>query len=928
LFAAGCSKEFAEIPSTDESGAVKSNKSAQKQGKQQAEETTRQSKLKTASATQPAFLDSADSLALWIWSGDPTTRALISNENNTRSDFLTFLDAQKADGREIDRVFLEAREKSTPSIYSDLYTVDYDPVSKGAHRDDLQTFIQKAAQKGTSVEYLDGQAIWLATDQNAKVPKQICKDVVDYNEDSAASEKFAGIHFDIQPHKINQGPYAGEWYQNRLPNGYNREWTQRWKDILDSCKATVDDYEARTGHTMTFSTDLASNYAHYNQPIRKYLNEKGGPVDYVTVKNFFDNRRNRRGNPTFFHGSYDGLTYSGGVEQNLQYFTKVPVLFGMSYGPPSVIWDQGSFYQEGESKMFSVADTLTSDYGNQNIVGSAIEHYPLDVPEDYSAGDGSTDGGGTSGGDSSDGSTDSGTSDGTTDDGTSDGTTDSGSADDGTSDGSTDSGGTNDDSTDGTESGGSTDGTSDGTDSGGSDGTTDSGGTSDGSTDGTSDDTTDDGTSDDSTDSGGTSDGSSDDSSDSTDDSGTTDESTDSGGTTDDSTDDSGTTDDSTDSGGTTDDSTDDSGTTDDSTDSGGTTDDSTDDTDSGGTSDDSTGDSATGTDPFPTDASAIGLWLWSGTPSLQNLLTNGNGAQDELFMFLANHRQDNRTIDRIFLEGRHKDPSNKFSELYDYLYDPVNNTAERPKLRDFISRANGVGTKIEYLDGQAIWLATDANAEVPKQICKDVVAYNESSVADECFAGVHFDIEPHTVTSGPHSGQWWANRLPDGYNADWTRRWKEILTSCSSTIDDYESRTGDTMTFSGDIGADYGYYNEPIRTFLNDPNGPLDYVTIMNYYDNRSNQNGNPTFFYGAHDGNTITGGVEQNLSKFDQVPLMLGMSAGPTSIAPDEASFYQEGTSAMYTVIDQLIADYASQNVVGVAIHHYAPNSYKSIR
>ena len=842
LFAAGCSKEFAEIPSTDESGAVKSNKSAQKQGKQQAEETTRQSKLKTASATQPAFLDSADSLALWIWSGDPTTRALISNENNTRSDFLTFLDAQKADGREIDRVFLEAREKSTPSIYSDLYTVDYDPVSNSAHRDDLQTFIEKAAQKGTSVEYLDGQAIWLATDQNAKVPKQTCKDVVDYNESAAASEKFAGIHFDIQPHKINQGPYAGEWYQNRLPNGYNREWTQRWKDILDSCKATVDDYEARTGDTMTFSTDLASNYAHYNQPIRKYLNKKGGPVDYVTVKNFFDNRRNRRGNPTFFHGSYDGLTYSGGVEQNLQYFTKVPVLFGMSYGPPSVIWDQGSFYQEGESKMFSVADTLTSDYGNQNIVGSAIEHYPLDVPEDYSAGDGSTDGGGTSGGDSSDGSTDSGTSDGTTDDGTSDGTTDSGSADDGTSDGSTDSGGTNDDSTDGTDSGGSTDGTSDGTDSGGSDGTTDSGGTSDGSTDGTSDDTTDD--------------------------------------------------------------------------------------TDSGGTSDDSTGDSPTQTAPFPTDASAIGLWLWSGTPSLQNLLTNGNGAQDELFTFLANHRQDNRTIDRIFLEGRHKDPSNKFSELYDYLYDPVNNTAERPKLRDFISRANGVGTKIEYLDGQAIWLATDANAEVPKQICKDVVAYNESSAADERFAGVHFDIEPHTVTSGPHSGQWWANRLPDGYNADWTRRWKEILTSCSSTIDDYESRTGDTMTFSGDIGADYGYYNEPIRTFLNDPNGPLDYVTIMNYYDNRSNQNGNPTFFYGADDGNTITGGVEQNLSKFDQVPLMFGMSAGPTSIAPDEASFYQEGTSAMYTVIDQLIADYASQNVVGVAIHHYAPNSYKSIR
>jgi hypothetical protein len=323
-------------------------------------------------------------------------------------------------------------------------------------------------------------------------------------------------------------------------------------------------------------------------------------------------------------------------------------------------------------------------------------------------------------------------------------------------------------------------------------------------------------------------------------------------------------------------------------------------------------------------------MWVWSETPSAKQLVENVGGAQDELMQFAAApHGQAGRSLNRLFFEARGHSNTDRFAQIRPVTYDPIVDPSKQASLRAFLKRAHAQGMDVEYLDGQAIWVANDINAEVPKQICQDIVAFNKTTNdVTERFDGVHFDIEPHTVRSGPYAGVWWQNKLPNGYNADWTQRWKGIMNSCRATFDAYETQTGHKLVLAGDVGADYAYYNKPILDFFNGPNSPIDYIGIMNYYDNKPNQNGQPSFFWGEHDGGTVTGGVEQNLGFWTNLPVLFGMETGPTSIAPDYMSFYQEGYTVMNSVIDQLEASYGSTNSMGVAIHHYSPGSYKDLQ
>lgn len=324
-------------------------------------------------------------------------------------------------------------------------------------------------------------------------------------------------------------------------------------------------------------------------------------------------------------------------------------------------------------------------------------------------------------------------------------------------------------------------------------------------------------------------------------------------------------------------------------------------------------------------------MWVWSEIPGAKEIVENVGGAQDELLQFAAApHGDSSRALNRLYFEARGHTNADRWSQPRTVTYDPLLDSSKQGHLRSFLRRAHAQGVTVEYLDGQAIWVASDALAEVPKQICRDIVAFNKSTndVAER-LDGAHFDIEPHTVREGPYAGLWWENRLDGGYNADWTKRWKEIMNSCRATFDAYETETGHKLILASDVGADYAYYNKPILEFFNGPNSPVDYIGIMNYYDNRPNANGQPSFFFGESEaGAPVTGGVEQNLALWTNTPLVFGIETGPTSIAPDWMSFYQEGYNAMNSVVDQLRADYGTTHALGVAIHHYSPESYKDLK
>ncbi|QDG49329.1 hypothetical protein FIV42_00830 [Persicimonas caeni] len=327
-------------------------------------------------------------------------------------------------------------------------------------------------------------------------------------------------------------------------------------------------------------------------------------------------------------------------------------------------------------------------------------------------------------------------------------------------------------------------------------------------------------------------------------------------------------------------------------------------------------------------------MWLWSESPNAQALIENADGAADELFEFLrAPHGREAQAVDRLYFEARNHNNDGRLARLRRVTYDPIGDEDERPALRAFLRRAHQQGVAVEYLDGQAIWLASEQNAKVPVRICRDIVDFNlATDDAEARFDGVHFDIEPHTVTEGPHAGMWWEERLPNGYNREWTARWKRILDSCRDSFAAYEQKTGQHLTLAVDVGADLAHYNAPMRRFLDQVDAPTDYVTVLNYYDNRPNRDGEPSFFHGAHDGNGVVGGVEQNLDLWRHTPVVFGVETGPERIAPDACSFYQEGYEALYGVLDELRgrcrARAGAATCAGAAIHHFGPDAYRQMR
>jgi hypothetical protein len=326
----------------------------------------------------------------------------------------------------------------------------------------------------------------------------------------------------------------------------------------------------------------------------------------------------------------------------------------------------------------------------------------------------------------------------------------------------------------------------------------------------------------------------------------------------------------------------------------------------------------------------ARALWLWSEAPGSQAIIENGSGAQDEFIEFAtAPHGYESRALNRVFFEARQYKNEDRWAKLREITYDPLLNPEHQENLHAFVRRAKSEGMAVEYLDGQAIWVASDDNAEAAKQLCRDVVTYNESTdELAERFDGIHLDIEPHTVREGPYGGVWWENRLEGGYNAEWTERWMDILDSCRATLDDYEGRTSHRMTLAADVGTDYSYYNKPILDHLNRADGPLDYLGVMNYFDNRPNDDGDPSYFYGRNEDGTTVGGVIENLAAWDKLPVMFAMETGPPSIAPDWQSFYENGHEQMYETIDTLVEEYDASNMIGVAIHHYGPDSYRALQ
>jgi hypothetical protein len=273
------------------------------------------------------------------------------------------------------------------------------------------------------------------------------------------------------------------------------------------------------------------------------------------------------------------------------------------------------------------------------------------------------------------------------------------------------------------------------------------------------------------------------------------------------------------------------------------------------------------------------GMWVWGAA----SLLTD-RAAQDAFFDFsVAPHGDASRRITHVYLDAG-------VSALTDAV--------TRPKLRAFVKRAHSRAIQVEFLDGDANWLTSDTNKQIPIDRCRSIVDFNAGSDVNERLHGVHYDIEPHQLGASWHQN---TGAGHDNYNDTYENNLIDILRSCHQM----------GLRVTNDTGTDYAYYVHDLWDAYM-AGGVVDYISIMNYFNTRQEW----------MNGSGGVGGVAQNLA-LDTGGLPMTFGAEVQSVPElSDISFYQKGYRRMYQAFDDSTNSYAADpRYAGVAVHYYTP-------
>ncbi len=297
------------------------------------------------------------------------------------------------------------------------------------------------------------------------------------------------------------------------------------------------------------------------------------------------------------------------------------------------------------------------------------------------------------------------------------------------------------------------------------------------------------------------------------------------------------------------------------------------------------------------------GIWVWDdpvGSGTASNILDN----QSDFIDFLKSpHGNSDRAINRVFFQI------------------PLENLdVSQTKIISLIKNLHLESIKIDLLaeGNNGSWLYDDNASQTPKDYCDKVVVFNNSVGSNEKLDGIHFDIEPHIV----EGDSLWRNRgderenYSDPYNDDMQYRYIKILEHCK---EQFSLQNEGKPSITIDLGDDYYHYVPDLWKPITE-NNLVDYIAVMNYYDN------NTDYYQGKAVEDTLIGGVSKNIAAIpleSNVKLIFGLETSGLDFAPDEISFYQEGVGALHSLINKLHND--PLQIEGTAVHKY--DSYKDL-
>lgn len=210
----------------------------------------------------------------------------------------------------------------------------------------------------------------------------------------------------------------------------------------------------------------------------------------------------------------------------------------------------------------------------------------------------------------------------------------------------------------------------------------------------------------------------------------------------------------------------------------------------------------------------------------------------------ILNESRTDRTDFLSFVTAPHGDLNAKITTLFmDVGTSVITNYPDR--LREFIADLHSRGMRIEFLSGHKSWAITTIDNDTgepynqPALDLVDIIMdYNDASLPEEQFDGIHLDIEPHTIDESDNI------RKPDGwwYVFDYHKVdiWNQLLVTLTAIQTKIDTRDpSDTVTFTVDtvfyLTEDW---NGNGKTDHKDIQDIVDRVAIMNYCTRSDTQN------------------------------------------------------------------------------------------
>lgn len=296
-------------------------------------------------------------------------------------------------------------------------------------------------------------------------------------------------------------------------------------------------------------------------------------------------------------------------------------------------------------------------------------------------------------------------------------------------------------------------------------------------------------------------------------------------------------------------------------------------------------------------------LWVWSNTDEIIEDYTDADSISTAWDDFIS------------FIEAPHGDPSDRIVNLYMSAYDYMLTRASH--MRTFLADMSSRGFNVYVVLAEpafALPLGKDPergariNYEFEKKI-DDIMIFQRKGNANERFAGIMLDIEPHLNDADSAFNFFDTDSFPIIWDV-----YLSNLTYCKDKITEYNEANEPDMTFSDAVAA---WYSVP---FDWDCDGQMevlmdDIMPLVSFYTVQAYRDSSAEIADIAKE-EIVTAIDADNGGKV----CIVGVETMDLPSEPD-ITFWNEGVAALETALDELSAMYADNDGFGgFAIHQYA--------